>query len=534
MLFDARSVPRDTVLQADVCIIGSGAAGITLARTFLGTSHSVLVLESGAYDPDTATQQLYAGDNVGAPMLSGYQPLELDQLRLRQFGGTTNHWAGWCRPLEPVDFTELPARPGTSWPFGREELDPWYVQAMQVCQAGPFEYDWPYWAAQGLAPPPLETDAVTSRIIQVSFPTPFGEFYRDELVDSENVSVGLWANVTGLRTDGAGGRVVAADVATLDGNSLEVEARVFVVATGGMEVPRLLLASNDVRAAGLGNEHDLVGRYFMEHLEVPGGFLLLWQPPASLGYYDGSSFATPPDRIHHQSVGVKGAHLLSDEVLRTEDLLGVEITLIPLELTNDARPDQVDGVTTLDVAELMARMSQTRPETVAYVRLLAEQAPNPDSRVLLGSERDALGVPQVEVDWRPTADDRQRVRRATEVFADEVSRAGLGRLQVGVGGTIIDWEDAIPGPLGTYQVNPADFASTDYPVGIGFHHMGTARMHTDPTQGVVDAQCRVHSVENLYVAGSAVFPTSGSSTPTLTIVALALRLAAHLRTVALA
>jgi len=533
MLFDARSVPADTVLEADVCVIGAGAAGITVARTFAGTSTSVLLLESGDFEPDTETQELYAGDIVGAPMLSGYRPLELDEIRLRQFGGTTNHWAGWCRPLEPVDFTELPARPGTSWPFGREELDPWYALAMAAVQAGPFEYDYAYWAAQGLGPPLLENDVVTSRMIQVSFPTRFGELYRQELVDSSNVEIGLWANVVNLRTDDGGTHVEAADVATLDGNRFQVEARVFVLATGGIEVPRLLLASSDVQADGLGNDHDLVGRYFMEHLEVPAGFVVLWQPPETLGYYDGGEFATPPDR-EHETVGIKGAHLLHDDVLRDEELLGVEFTMIPVELTDDARPDQDDGVTTLDVAELMGRLTLARPATVAYVRMLAEQAPNPDSRVRLLSDTDALGVPKAELDWQPTADDRTRLRRATAIFADEISRAGLGRLQVGVGGTIIDWEDPVPGPLGTYQVDPAEFDSIDYPVGIGFHHMGTARMSNDPTRGVVDADCRVHGLENLYIGGSAVFPTSGSSTPTLTITALALRLGAHLRTVVLA
>jgi choline dehydrogenase-like flavoprotein len=533
MLFDARTVPADTVLQADVCIIGAGAAGITVARRFAGTSTSVILLESGDFEPDAETQALYAGDVVGTPMLSGDGPLDLADIRLRQFGGTTNHWAGWCRPLEPVDFVELPARPGTSWPFGREELDPWYAQAMAAVQAGPFEYDYPYWGAQGLAPPLLETESVRSRIIQVPFPPRYGELYRDELVDSANVEVGLWANVTNLRTNDGADRVEAVDVATLDGNQFQVKARVFVLATGGIEVPRLLLASNDASSDGLGNEHDLVGRNFMEHLELPAGFLVLWQPPDTLGYYDGRDFPTPPDRAH-RTFDIKGAHLLSDDVLRNEELLGIEFTLIPLELTTDARPDQNDGVTTLDVAELMGRMTQTRPSTVANVRILGEQAPNPDSRVRLVSETDALGMPKAELDWQPTADDRDRLRRATAIFADEISRAGLGRFQVGVGATIIDWEDPGPGPLGTYQVDTAELESTDYPVGFGFHHMGTARMSDDPTKGVVDANCRVHSLENLYIGGSAVFPTSGSSTPTLTITALAMRLGDHLRTVALA
>jgi choline dehydrogenase-like flavoprotein len=189
---------------------------------------------------------------------------------------------------------------------------------------------------------------------------------------------------------------------------------------------------------------------------------------------------------------------------------------------------QQHGVGDLDVVALSEKLTGTAWPTVAYIRVLGEQSPNPRSRVSLGRATDPLGMPRVELDWRPTEQDRSSMRRALEVVADELGRVGAGRLQVAVGGVSLT-PGTDPSQFESYRVVPDDFDSLDFPLSVGFHHMGTARMHTDPKKGVVDDQCRVHSMSNLFIGGSAVFPTSGTSTPTFTIVALALRMADHLR-----
>ncbi len=221
MFEDGRKVADGSVVRADLCIIGGGAAGITIARALSGSSLSVVVLESGGYVGDTKTQALYDGRNIGTPMNSSHGGLELEDLRLRFLGGTTNHWAGWCRPLEPVDFTATPARPDSSWPFGRDVLDPWYEQAGRVCQIGAFEYESEYWQRKtGISAPLFDSDLVTTRMIQVAFPLPFGEQYRKDLKRARNVRVLLHSNLVNLSAAPNGQHVNAAEVATLDGHQV--------------------------------------------------------------------------------------------------------------------------------------------------------------------------------------------------------------------------------------------------------------------------------------------------------------------------
>jgi len=186
------------------------------------------------------------------------------------------------------------------------------------------------------------------------------------------------------------------------------------------------------------------------------------------------------------------------------------------------------GIKGADAGTVYEQLTGRKPGVISYVRLLAEQSPNPRSRVTLTTEADPLGVPRAQLDWQIAKADRESMRKGLAIMADELGRIGAGRLQVGVGG--IEFNE---GPAKTlfelYKVTPADFTLPEFPVSVGFHHMGTARMTSDPKQGVVDPNCKVHSVSNLYIGGSAVFPTSGTSTPTFTIVALALRLADHLQ-----
>jgi choline dehydrogenase-like flavoprotein len=525
MYLDAREIDSGTVLRADLCIVGAGAAGITIARELSGRGHDVLLLESGGFDSDDATTELNEGAIVGTP-LDPVNPLPLEQTRLRFFGGTTNHWAGFCRPLDPVDFERRDHIPRSGWPFGREALEPYYERAAPVVGIGRNEFDWRWWDAEyGAGEAVLRDGDWRTEISQVSQRRVFGPRYREELGAARDIRVVLWANATDLVLADDASRLVRVECATLSGRRFQVEARAYVLAAGGIEVARILLASSTgIRPAGVGNEHDLVGRHFMEHFNVlaGAGALALRRDGWKL-YEEGHLYPAGLDGEPDADVGLFGRLVPSAELQKREGLLSIEIAPLPttVSFVETLAGDRWAGVASSDMQVLAGLTTGHRADVLFQTSALCEQAPNPASRVLLTRERDALGMPRVALDWRQTRLDRESIVRGLALAARELGSQGIGRMQVAMvsGGEpfVVHSADAdAPGDL-------------DFEFGSGFHHMGTARMHADPRHGVVDPNCRVHSVGNLYVAGSAVFPTSGSSPPTFTLTALALRLADHLR-----
>jgi choline dehydrogenase-like flavoprotein len=485
LLLDARTIPRDSTLETDICIVGAGAAGITLARELADRPFRVALLESGGFEAEPDTQALYRGRVHGRPYF------KLHEARSRQFGGSTNCWHGMCRPLEPIDFEARDWVPRSGWPFGSEELRPYYERAQAVCRLEAFDYGAGRWESPERMPLAFASDAIESRVFQVAAHR-FGAIYRAVLTRAANLHTYLFANVVEFEANEPVSRVARVRVACLDGNRFSLRARHFVLATGGIENARLLLVSNRRRGVALGNAHGLVGRYFMEHPHVLSGAFLPSNSELSLGFYR----ARPAG-----SIVVSGLLIPSPAVQRRERMLGFGAFLAP---TLELPPFEVS------LARMIAEMDG-HPEAPAQQAVLfmneAEQAPNRESRVRLTQERDALGVPVVQLEWRLSSIDKRSLRRGHEILARELGRAGLGRLQI-----LLDEDD---------HRWPREMEG-------GRHHMGTTRMHADPKQGVVDPDARVHGIENLYVAGSSVFPTSGASNPTLTLVALALRLADRL------
>jgi choline dehydrogenase-like flavoprotein len=523
MLLDARSVPTGTLVEAELCIVGAGAAGITLAREFANTGFRVVLMESGSTDFDADTQALYAGSDIGRP----YQ--DLTACRLRFFGGTTNHWGGWCLPLEPVDMVRREGIPHTGWPFERAQLDPWYQRAQPVCQIGPFEYTPARWGIDSAkTPDPFRGPHFVTKILQESPPTRFGSVYRSELEQAPRVAVYMNANGLRFTTDEAGREVQELEVGTLSGNRFRVRAKIYVLAAGGIENARLLLLSGRPEGSGLGNKHDLVGRFFMVHLNYTVGEVALTDPYADF------DFCTGRDGANYGGFGRPQRFVsfvgLSQETMIARSLPGISFgwfykfgpvagTLNALKRLlggKDQGSDRwadfrsvirdIDGLA--DYAARKALFHEGAPVEALDLYCWSEQLPNPDSRIRLGTETDALGLRKVAVDWHLTADDKHSALTTLRLFGTELGRVGFGRLRLGMD----DSDDTWPGDM---------FGDA--------HHMGTTRMHRDPAQGVVDENCRLHDVANLYVAGSSVFPTSGAANPTLTIVALALRLADHIK-----
>lgn len=540
MILDARSIGAGTTVEADVCLVGSGTAGITMAREFIGRPFQVCLLESGGLTPDPATQSLAFGDNIGFP----YYPL--DTLGGRFFGGSSNRWhvemgpnrlGARLRPLDPLDFEPRDWVPFSGWPFTREHLEPYYDRAQQVCQVEPVTFDAGHWSDPASRPLlPLHGDEVQTIIYKIGDREPFVRRYPDEVTRAGNITTWLHAHVLEIETNDAADHVTAVRVGTLGGPGFRVAAKVFIVAAGGIEAPRLLLLSNRRRPAGLGNDHDLVGRFFMEHPHFWAGVLLPRDAGLlrSTGLYNGVHLV--------DGVAILGKLALSEAALRREKLLNHNVQLIPW-LPSDPReplsrwgslpplPPAVASLKALkpllrgrrvsgvgrhigqvvggldDVVAALARKDWKRilgaHRAPAFVLAnMMEQVPNPDSRVTLGERLDQFGQRRAQLEWRITTQDVRSARRTQEIIGAAWERAGLGRHSPGLHG------DA-PHP-GTHG---------------GYHQMGTTRMHDDPKQGVVDARCRVHGIGNLFVAGPSVFPTGGYANPVLTLVALALRLA---------
>lgn len=511
MLIDARSVPEDKIIETDICIVGAGAAGLTLAKEFIGQPFRVCVLEGGGLEPDPDSQALYKGENIGLPY-------SLEATRLRFFGGTTNHWAGYCRPLDEIDFQARDWIPYSGWPFDRSHLDSFYKRAQSICQLGPYNYDLGFWYDPKSKPAlPFAGDKVVTTIFQHSPPTRFGNVYGNEVIGAENIKVYLHANVVNIETTRPAQRVTRLRVACVQGPRFWVSAKIFILAAGGIENARLLLLSSSVQPSGLGNQNDLVGRFFMEHLVLFEGELLPSNPQSNVGLY-----------LRHEhpvhKVPITGALTLSAETLRHERLVNFSAFLRPTWGKGvESLKGLISGLRQRNYGDFVEHLGKVISEidgvaVAAFGRVFkggypiellvleneTEQAPNPASRITLATERDSLGKNRVRLNWQLSAIDKRTIWRAHEIIGRELGRAGTGRLRV-----TLDHGDgtAIPSLAG------------------GFHHMGTTRMHVDPRKGVVNEKCRVHGVSNLFIAGSSVFPTSGHATPTLTIVALGLRLA---------
>jgi choline dehydrogenase-like flavoprotein len=527
---------RDLTVKTDICIVGAGVVGITLAREFAGKHFRVCLLESGGLEPDKATQSLYWGENIGHPYY------ELDTARARFFGGTSHYWhiplgdgrlGVRLRPLDGIDFEEREWIPFSGWPFARSDLDPYYTRAQSVCQIGPFAYNVEDWEDSARTPRlPLNGNRVETTVFQFGTRYHFYKEYKDEINNAGNITTYLHGNAVNIETNDSAKKVTRLKVACLEGNAFWVSARLFILAMGGIEIPRLLLLSNNVQKAGLGNQNDLVGRFFMEHPHLWSGYYIPSDPSifASVGFY----------KIHHvNNVAVMGKLTLNEEVIRRERMLNYSVSIHPKYLPAhrlwDAPSKGVDSLRELRAAVRCRNLPRNADKLVsnvitdvggiashAYRRIMkkpvmvpvftlnhmTEQAPNPDSRITLGEEQDALGQNRVQLDWRLSPLDIRSIIRAQHIIDGELRRAGLGYLH-------IELKEHSP-PPGIHG---------------GWHHMGTTRMHVDPQKGVVDENCAVHGISNLYIAGASVFPTVGYANPVLTSIALALRLADQVKAV---
>jgi choline dehydrogenase-like flavoprotein len=490
---DARSVAQGTAIDTDLVIIGGGPAGISLALALADAPFKVLLLESGGMEFDGATQALYAGVETG----DHYLPLEA--CRLRFLGGSSNHWGGWCRPLDDIDFETRAWVPHSGWPISKSALTPYFARAQSLVEAGPFIYDQPQRWTDALGPPiALGDGGVATTYFQFSktrndiLPTHFGRRYADDLKRVPNLTVMLHANVTGLRLAADARSLDHLDVATLSGTHFTVKPKQAIVAAGGVETPRLLLASRDVMANGVGNANDLVGRFFADH-PIPGNTAIIVLFDGKISPYYQSILAANGSNVR--------AALTPHESFQRQAQVLCSLATVEAEV-------QLDSLGQATMLETAAALGIDAGSMRAFTLGCGmELAPDPDRRLTLTSETDALGMPRLKLDMRISDDDFARYRKTLTELGRQLLAARTGMLRI-LHSTREQWMSVL-----------------DW----GNHHMGTARMHDDPRHGVVDANCQMHGIHNLFVASSAVFPTYGASNPTLNMIALNLRLADHLR-----
>ncbi len=504
-----------------MAVIGAGAAGLTATRRLLAQGLSVILLESGGLDYEARTAALNEGTSVGQPYY------DLEDARLRFFGGTTAIWGGRCAELDPIDFERRDWVPHSGWPISYETLRPYYDEA---------------WAALGLLPMREAATALSFDPEELATPvwrfdTMFDRFVfarSRDVVHHPRCTVVTQATVREIVAAASGRGVERLDVVSLTGRTLDVRARNYVLAGGGIENARLLLASQSVNPHGLGNDRDLVGRFFMEHPHARGGRILGGAPWRLLRAFtkrtarDGSSYA----------------HLIapSPALQKRERLLNTSLTIAArkpatgrnallmrayLHARHSAAPTRSGRAmwkATKQAAQAAQRLTDPlRPWLLNKVGKLdvalvvrAEQSPDPDSRVRLDPNAvDEAGMARVQLDWRTNALDVRSVAGLVAAVARETRRLGLGEVEPA------DWLSRAEPKWVT------DALISAHPIG-GYHHMGTTRMADDPANGVVDGEGRVHGVVNLHVVGSSVFPTSGWANPTLTIIALAIRTADRL------
>jgi len=553
MLVDARELAA-ALVHADLCIVGAGPAGVALAREFAGGPHSVVLLESGGLELEPEAQPLGQADRMS---MAPKNISKLKTLRTRrQFGGNASAWgvrvdrsdnSVRLTPLAAIDFEPRDWMPGSGWPIRRDDLAGHYGRAQEIfALPADARYDAAPWESPDARRLPLPEDRLETAVFQFGLGESFHKAYRDELAAAKNVQVLHHATALEVETDPTGRLVRGLRVASAPGREFRVEARHVVLAGGAMGVTQILLNSRGATPEGLGNRHDLVGRYYMDHPILNGGYFIPGSPELMrdmalydlrtvngvpvLGYLQLPEAALRRERLPQMTMmffprkeagDVCGRlstrqQLAIEAARRTRGALRRRQLPQPGDLGRMARG--LDGL----VLQTVLRPPRARwsiggggwsretagahPYRSFEVFQQVEQPPHRDNRVYLSDRRDALGAQRISIDWRWHDEDIARAMQAQDYYADVLRRSGLGR-----------FEPFRPG--GRPRVRALSTA----------HYMGTTRMHADAREGVVDARCELHDVRNLFVASSSVFPTGGFANPTLTIVALALRIGDEIR-----
>jgi choline dehydrogenase-like flavoprotein len=466
---------------------------MSVASRFLDSSTRVILLEAGGESRTEQSQDVYRGSLSGLD----YPPFGLEGSRQRFFGGTSNHWNGFSAPFDRFDLQKRDWLPYSGWPISWESINAYHEEAGALLELGEpphADFSLSSWTGEGFSLLQVDEAAITAKLWKFSTPVRFAEKFGETLRSSRNVRVCLNAAVTDIVLFDSHRSVAELAVSLPYRRFCRVRAKQYVLALGGMETPRLLLNSDRQIPAGVGNESGSVGRFFCEHPHLDIGLLHLNDRHAqSHIYYQRKRFNTP----------LWGYLQLSEQLRNQAGLLN---GVFRLHGNKALSPADAEFMRHLPALQDKARRQSAKQRTASLV-LMAEQAPDPDCRITLNGEKDRFGMRRINLHWQLGELDRYSIEKSVELLGRKIGQNGLGRLQV--------FPELLNNPSAKLRG--------------GNHHMGTTRMGESPRHSVVDGNCRVHGLDNLYVAGSGVFSTAGCNNPTYSIVALSLRLADHLK-----
>ena len=530
----ADQLPEGTILSGfDICIVGAGAAGIAMAQRLAHSSLKVILLVSGGPGdrgaPSEARQSLYEG-TVGE-FLRKVDPVFPQRSRLNMYGGTTNHFGFWARPLDAADYMPRPGYRDVGWPIQQQELTPYYAAAHDYGHFGPFNYDdMDFWRSVLYARPfdALPGDKLEGAIMRAQYDENLHDFqlqFRQEMERAANITVLFNAHLLTIETDETRGHVTELNCSTIVASSsaggaagarFRVRARTYALACGGIENVRLLQLSG---ALG-NNRRDMLGRGFMVHPLLTNAARVTFEKPVASEIRN--FFREQQIRLKPPPNALGGPRGVSDGEYRhmVEPLVNPELVFEYL-MFNAWGVLAPKHQTLLDelIGNFRIILYFRDAGSSAIVNLNWEQTPNEDSRITLDRRRvdPIFAQPQAHIDWRLNDSDKRSAVRALEITLAYLRDHGVVRQEM-----ITD----VSGNAELWTFPPHEGA-----LETGDHHLGALRMAAEPEDGIVDINSRLHRIDNLYIAGSAVFPTGGYANPTLTIVALALRLADHLKRV---
>jgi choline dehydrogenase-like flavoprotein len=540
MIIDATELAAGTSIEADVCIVGAGPAGLTLARELRNQSFKVVLLESGGFKAKRSLKKLNEGETVGDPYPNPRWG------RHRQVGGAANRWlveiggrhlGARYTPLDPIDFEKRDYMPYSGWPMTRSELEPYYERAQKHCGLGPYKYDTESWATLG-EPIKFATGRVTTSMFQFGSKNVWTLEHSDVTQGANNITAIVNATCVELESDDGGTNLTGVRCVSPSYAQFFVRAKAVVLTIGCIETSRLLLASRARHRNGIGNQNDVVGRYFMDH---PQSYLNVWTPSDRQLFEKMNMYDLIPQKGNYATMAKL---TFSEDTLRREGLHNICWVLFPRRdrfmspafqsffevahaVFHRQRPSRLvhHALTMakgwkdlLHIGGYALRGQAYYPYisrggwanvprksdmfTTVELFSLIEQAPDPSNRITLGDQLDGFGMPKVKIFWKFTDTDRNSIVRSRQLMHEEFTQSGLGGIEFA--------QDLLTSP------------SSVHPIGGG-------RMNNDPRYGVTDSMCRVHGVSNLYLASSAVFPTGGYANPTLTVAALACRIADNLK-----
>ncbi len=522
-------IEKNEMIKTDVCIVGGGAAGISLALEFCNQNFNVLLIESGSTKFSHRNQKLSSNKSIGIP--SGSVMFSIR----RQFGGTTVTWTGRCRPLDEIDFIKRQWIENSGWPFNKSDLDPYYIRGQKICGLGGYDYSLYSDKSDNWFDRISNQSDLEGKAFMFSRPFNFATEHGPEIEKSPNINILLNSNAVRIDLDSNGKSVKAIQCRTINGKTFFVSSKIFILAAGGLEITRLLLSSNQVQKTGIGNNNDLVGRYYMDHPHFWSGAFT--NPKSNLGIEDDDVLTYGKEVLNRKpssAIGLKEQYLFENKLTNAAGFFinrpwhkiqkeyfspaGIAYKNISEILGHHEYPSfklLMSSVLILfknlkDSIQHLLNIWISRKEKSNWVGIISqiEQVPNRESRVTLSSKLNSIGQAKIIIDWQLTDQDLENIEKYNSLLKKNFDTLGV-----------------------PFDLFPADLNKNNIPSSIfpGKHHMGTTRMNNDPELGVVDENCKVHDISNLYISSGSVFPTAGQANPTLTIIALALKLADHIK-----